>query len=459
MPERSVVAAGTLSAVVGKDFAITGLTAWLERNGFLRSPTVREPGDMRCARHPRSVRRRQRRAGAPRFWGDTLETIRTFDPDTQRTIDKLPRIDLVPVGEMVLSPETIARFRERYLALFGAADRSDLLYHTVSEGRRYVGMEHWLPLIADKLETLFDHVGDAKVVLDHLVDEATGERFDQIKDHYDSRVSALEGGISGGGAPYKPLPPDRLYLTKQEWNAAIRVRDAAQCFTVRQPEGPRIVDFGGRNSRSFAAERGRRERQRLRRGDRARRRAAEGGQARRRRLLERGLARPHGSGSGRSWVDQTEAVASWPEAAKLDADTVGLGVMGLEAGFETAISPSSASRTSSATGWWPAPEAARRELSGRRHGARAGRSRRPHRHGIARFNGLKTIEALGAPHDCLELLYAGGDRVYLPVENIELLSRYGNEDSEAQLDKLGGVAWQAPQGADEEAPPRGWRRR
>ena len=60
-------------------------------------------------------------------------------------------------------------------------------------------------------------------------------------------------------------------------------------------------------------------------------------------------------------------------------------------------------------------------------------------HGIGRFNGLRTIEAAGAPHDCLEILYAGGDRVYLPVENIELLSRYGSDESEVALDKLGGV--------------------
>ncbi|MFL5186801.1 MAG: transcription-repair coupling factor, partial [Microvirga sp.] len=64
-------------------------------------------------------------------------------------------------------------------------------------------------------------------------------------------------------------------------------------------------------------------------------------------------------------------------------------------------------------------------------------------HGIGRFEGLKTIEAAGAPHDCLELHYAGGDRLFLPVENIELLTRYGSEETEVQLDKLGGGAWQA----------------
>ena len=63
-------------------------------------------------------------------------------------------------------------------------------------------------------------------------------------------------------------------------------------------------------------------------------------------------------------------------------------------------------------------------------------------HGIGRFDGLTTITALGAPHDCLEIGYAGGDKLYLPVENIELLSRYGAADGLVQLDRLGGVAWQ-----------------
>ncbi len=64
-------------------------------------------------------------------------------------------------------------------------------------------------------------------------------------------------------------------------------------------------------------------------------------------------------------------------------------------------------------------------------------------HGIGRFVGLRTIEALGAPHDCLEIHYAGDDRLFLPVENIELLSRFGSDSAEAPLDKLGGGAWQA----------------
>jgi transcription-repair coupling factor (superfamily II helicase) len=64
-------------------------------------------------------------------------------------------------------------------------------------------------------------------------------------------------------------------------------------------------------------------------------------------------------------------------------------------------------------------------------------------HGIGRFVGLRAIEAAGAPHDCMEIHYAGGDKLFLPVENIELLSRYGSDEAGAELDRLGGGAWQA----------------
>ena len=137
---------------------------------------------------------------------------------------------------MVLSPETISRFRENYVGLFGVADRSDLLYHTVSEGRRYVGMEHWLGLFADALETVFDHVGPVPMVLDHLIDEAAGERLDEIADHYQARRTALETGQGASGVPYKPVPPDRLYLSRSEWNARLAGERVARVSPFAQPE-------------------------------------------------------------------------------------------------------------------------------------------------------------------------------------------------------------------------------
>ena len=187
-------------------------------------------------RHSRSLRRRDR--GEPvrlDFFGDTLESIRTFDPETQRTVaQRESGIDLVPASEMMLTPETIARFRERYIAMFGAADRDDLLYQSVSEGRRHVGMEHWLALFSDSLDTLFDHLHGAPVILDHMVDEVVRERLDLIADHYEARRAALDTG-GGGGVPYKPVPPDWLYLTSDEWKERLGEQPAIRLSPFAAP--------------------------------------------------------------------------------------------------------------------------------------------------------------------------------------------------------------------------------
>src|SRR5437660_284629 len=118
------------------------------------------------------------------FFGDTLESIRSFDPETQRTAFQMRALDLVPVSELQLTTETIRRFRQGYVALFGAADRDDMLYETVSEGRRHPGMEHWLPLFHDKLDTLFDYIPASPIILEPLAEDAATERLTQIKDYY-----------------------------------------------------------------------------------------------------------------------------------------------------------------------------------------------------------------------------------------------------------------------------------
>ena len=107
------------------------------------------------------------------------------------------------------------------------------------------------------------------------------------------------------------------------------------------------------------------------------------------------------------------------------------------------MSPSSASRTSSATGWCGRARDRKLENFIAEVTSLAAGDLVVHvDHGIGRFVGLQTIEAAGAPHDCLEMHYAGGAKLFLPVENIELLSRYGSEDANVELDRLGGGGWQ-----------------
>ena len=216
VPPLKRVAKDTFSAAPGNAVDMDALVQWLEINGFTRSSTVRDTGDY-------AVRGGIIDLFAPSqqqpvrldFFGDTLESIRTFDPESQRTIGQLRGLDLVPMSEVQLTSDSMKRFRHAYLTEFGAQTRGDMLYENISEGRRHPGYEHWLPLFYDGLDTIFAYTGNAPLILDAQVQEAAIERFDQIADYYDARKTAHEAALNN--SPYKPLKPDRLYLSKAEW--------------------------------------------------------------------------------------------------------------------------------------------------------------------------------------------------------------------------------------------------
>ena len=135
------------------------------------------------------------------------------------TLEWLRALDLVPVAELQLTTETIKRFRLGYLEAFGAPAPDDLLYQAVSEGRRHPGMEHWLPLFHDRLDTLLDYLPGTAVVLEPLVEDAARERLGQVGDYHDARLQAL--ARRDAGPPYRPLAPGRLHLAQAEWGARL----------------------------------------------------------------------------------------------------------------------------------------------------------------------------------------------------------------------------------------------
>jgi transcription-repair coupling factor (superfamily II helicase) len=447
VPARARMAAETLAAAPGNAIDMQVLAGWLETNGFLRTGTVRDTGeyavrggilDLFPPGMPAPIRLD--------FFGDTLESIRTFDPETQRSIATLRALDLVPMSEAQLTSESIRRFRQGYVAAFGAPGRDDTLYEAISEGRRHAGLEHWLPLFHERLDTLFAYLPGVPIMLDPKAEDAFAERLTQVRDYHDARKQALETGTHGG-VPYKPLQPDALYLSDAEWRSALEAAPVARVtpFAVPPSEAKLIVDCGAREGRSFAPERAQdgtnvfdavvahiRERQQA--GKRVALAAWSDGSRDR---LSHVLADHNLRG--------VTSVATLAQAMSLGAGELALAVWGFEAGIET-------------------PDLAligEQDILGDRLVRSSKRSKRPQDyiteaasllagdlvvhvdHGIGRFIGLKTITAAGAPHDCVELHYAGGDKLFLPVENIELLSRYGSQETEVALDKLGGVGWQA----------------
>jgi transcription-repair coupling factor (superfamily II helicase) len=246
------------------------LIGYLGRNGYSRVSTVNEPGEY--AVRGGLVDLFPPGTEAPYrldFFGDEIENIRRFDPATQRTIDAVTELSLTAMSEVPMDEESIARFRSGYRELFGTVTREDPLYEAVSAGRRQIGMEHWLPLFFEKLVTVLDYVPQASVTLDHLSGDATDERFKAIADHYDARKSAMKRGLEEGGSPYKPLPPDRLYLTAGEWTSRLEKFPVASLFPFEAVGGPdvKVIDLAARpaaTSRRNAPRQRRRPRRRPR---------------------------------------------------------------------------------------------------------------------------------------------------------------------------------------------------
>jgi transcription-repair coupling factor (superfamily II helicase) len=458
VPPRDAVGGTTLSLKPGVRVALDELATYLEARGFGRTGTVREPGeyafrggivDIFPPASDRPVRLD--------LFGDEIEKLRYFDPATQLSEDECREMALEPVSELTLDEAGVQRFREGYRALFGGGS-GDPVYEAVSERQRVAGVEHWLPLLYGRMETLFDYLPDAPVTIDHHGGDAVTARLETIADFYDARKSFADARKSGDGgeAVYNPLPPDRLYLTEEDWNSAIHTIPNgwfSPFAAAPEAENATVLDCGGRRGQEFAAARlaatgdkggdrsdsvfdavvgavGRS----FERGNRVAIAGYSAGSAERLSTL----LREHG-------LSTAERVSTWADFLALPDRTVGLFVLGLEHGFTL-------------DGFTLITE---QDILGERMVQSRPRRRQAEafisnaselspgdyvvhvEHGIGRFEGLETITAGDAPHDCLRLTYDGGDRLFVPVESVEVLSRYGSADTAASLDRLGGAAWQS----------------
>ncbi len=411
------------------------LTEYLAVNGYVRAGTVREQGEYAI------------RGGiidifpptAPEpyrldFFGDVLETIRTFDTETQRSTGTADGVTFAPVSEILFDDRVLSQFRDRYLEVFGPP-AGDQMYESARASIRRQGVEAWLPLFHERLDTLFDYVGDdALWGLSHLASEAAHERLTQASDYHAARLEAGGGDIRSA----KVLPPERLYLTPEELEARLSERAVAR-FNPAEPNTT-AFDMGGRRGRGFAPERLRTDEN-----------IFETVIAHARALYASGkpvvfAAWSPGSADrlinvlGDHGLTGLAQVHSLQAAAKTDFTVAEVPV---EAGF-TLPGLAMISEADVLGDRLAAPRRKRKTASFITDATSltAGDLVVHVDHGVGRYVGLRTLEVTGAPHDCLQLEYAGGDMIFLPVENIDLISRYGSEDAEGVLDRLGGAGWQ-----------------
>ncbi|WP_374524147.1 transcription-repair coupling factor [Sphingopyxis sp.] len=378
------------------------------------------------------------------FFGDEIESIRRFDPADQRSLGPAKALQLLPAAETLLDEATIKRFRSSYREIFGAQATGDPLYQAVSEGRRQAGMDHWLPLFEERLATLFDHIDPATPVLrGHRTDATAETRFDAITDYHANRVAA-EREQAGS---YRPLAPEALYLISDEWAGFERARPIHIVTPFDVPPAAPVIDLETFAARDFTPERtadlnvydkvADHLSDERRKGRKTIIASYSGGA--RERLS--GLLRDHG-------VTSLAPADSWQDA---------LGTASAESGGATAmvVLPLDHGFASNAISLLT-----EQDILGERLVRRAKRRKSADAflaelatlsvgdlvvhldHGIGRYEGLTSIPVGNSPHDCVALTYASGDKLYVPVENLDVLSRYGGESEGVALDKLGGEAWQ-----------------
>jgi transcription-repair coupling factor (superfamily II helicase) len=441
VPPRKAFEDRVMRLAVKGTLPVERLLSFLGRNGYSRADTVREPGEY--ALRGGIVDLYPSGSSAPLrldFFGDEIENIRRFDALTQRTTSPADSLIIKPVSEVLLDEAAIHRFRTRYREQFGTAVNDDPLYEAVSAGHRYIGVEHWLPLFYESLETIFDYLPGAAVSLDHQADGVRADRLESIADFYAAR---RDTGSVKGAVVYRPVEPKQLFLDAKEWGQILNTRAVVQL----SPFGgsAEAADGGAKPGMDFSAARADPSRNLF---DIVQSQLKDEIAAGRRVLIaaysagsgERlgTLLKEHGAGEALS-------VPCWEDFRRLPPNALGLAVLAIEHGFRFAdtVLVTEQDMLGDRLSRPPRRRANYDQFVAEVATLQPGDLVVHAEHGIGRYDGLAALDVAGAPHDCLRVIYAGDDKLFVPVENIEVLSRYGTEDANVPLDRLGAMSWQS----------------
>lgn len=426
----------------GHNISRDRIAALLQANGYYRVDTVSEPGEFAIRGSlvdlfPSGLDHGIRLD----FFGDELESIRKFSAETQRTTGRMDRLNLYPAVETCLDEDAIRRFRTAYRERHGALATSDPLYQAISEGRRLAGMDHWLPLLEDKMVPLFDHFDPQDTIIrDKACSAAAQQRFDAIQDYYDNRVRVETKEIGA----YRPLEPHRLYLSQEECENIFANKPVHLISNFDEPNAHDTIGFNIKSGRDFAPER-------------AQKTAVYGAvnahiKALKKDNIKTIIANYTDGARGRMMKLMSEnsdnifaEAKNWQEAQAIAVKgTTAMIVLALDHGFashdialiteQDILGDRLVRRRKNRK----SADAFLAELSALAVGDLVVHLD----HGIGRYEGLSCIEVGASPHDCVSLTYLGGDKLFVPVENIDVLSRYGASGDTVALDKLGGEAWQ-----------------
>lgn len=419
-----------LEVETGKTLPFDTLKDFLIRNGYHAADTVMEVGEFAVRGglvdiFPGGIEQPVRID----FFGDEVDSVRSFNPMTQRTTGTSDRVALKPMSEFVLTEAGISRFRSQYRLLFDKKE-NDPFYESVSEGRYVQGLEHFLPLFHERLVPFWTYLPTAIVVLDFQTPDAFVSRQEQILEYYEARRQALVDNTTFGTV-YQPVPPELFFINNNQIDDFISSRKTFYISPFVEANGQ---DEGGRPGHDFVdvrvqdkqdvfdvvADFIRRDKRRVILS------ASTPGSSQRIAGLMRDRNLPlFAADHFGEALKEAPSILTAPFEKGFSTDRFIVITETDMLGDRIIRAPKKRKNTDFIA-----------DLSTLNPGDLVVHQT----HGIGRFSALIPLQIAGAAHDCLCIEYDGGDKLFVPVENADVLSRYGNAEHVA-LDKLGGAAF------------------
>jgi transcription-repair coupling factor (superfamily II helicase) len=440
LPPWRLWADAVLRIEVAQALPLESLRTRLIRLGYILDERVDEPGE--AAIRGEVIDLFPGGADEPirlRLMGERIGAIHRYDAGSQRTVAEIEAITLTPVSEVVLSAETVSG------ALQSCGDAgnppehpqpvADVLAGPRDAPRRLPGLEHRLPLFYDRLDTVFDYLPDAMLVLDPGVDERRTAWLEQVQDAYEHRRMLQLAGSSHPVTSHpvmgpRPLDPWQLYLDEEAWK---RHRGDRPTIALVAADGR---DLGALPVPRFHEEQ-------------------NPGKALVNDLRERVSAEDRvvlATDGRRQWVQRVERalglsiqpLEAWPEIAEQPPGTLTTVAIALSAGFTcpglTVIA--SADVDGAPVTAHPAQSSvAGSDAFAAIEDLRPGDHVVHLEHGVGILLGLEQVDEGGMPRECLSIRYAGDQKLLLPAEEIDRLWRYGSSEAGVALDRLSGEAW------------------
>ena len=427
-----------ISLKPGEVIDINNLVNFFVSNGYEKTPTVREHGEFSVRGGIIDFYSPLNKPIRLDLFGNTIDSIKSFDLISQRSLELLKEIFVYPASEIILNDKTIENFRINFNKKFGSQKEKVKIYDSISEGISYPGMEHWLPFFYNKTGSIFDYIDKPIILLDHLYDSSLDDFLETVNDHFKSRKDYDDNKLSKVENKYFSIEPSNLYQNKEEYNKNLYSRN---CIRISPFKKPDAINLNGKASTKYS-------------NIKSNRNDSSSYENLKSDILDF-------TKKNKKIIIACSSLGSSERVAKIlinngilsnfknlesfkniDQKNIYLTVLNLNSGFHFDDYIFISEQDIFGEKFYR-PRIIRkaenfiREISSVMPGDAVVHVD----HGIGRFENLSTLEINNAKHECLLIKYANDDKLYLPVENIEVLSRYGSDISDEMLDKLGGISW------------------